>query len=117
MPNIARDKRLNVLAGRAGREGCPSPTERLAPPPPDFHLCPLLPVVYSRVANFFFLILAFFLVLFCTIMPFTVSFQKMDPNLGVIIVGVEITHSDASTIGANFFYVTADVASPRGSAP
>jgi hypothetical protein len=38
-------------------------------------------------------------------MPFAVSFQKMDPNLDVII------------IGANFSYVAADVASPRGRRP
>jgi hypothetical protein len=48
-------------------------------------------------------------VFFCTIMPFAVSFQKMDPNLAAIIIGVNI-------IGANFSYVAADVASPRGSA-
>jgi hypothetical protein len=50
-------------------------------------------------------------------MPFTVSFQKMDPNLGAIIIGAEVTHIDASTIGANFSYVAANAASPRGSAP
>jgi hypothetical protein len=49
-------------------------------------------------------------------MLFTVSFQKMDLNLGAIIIGAEITHIDASIIGANFSYVAADVASPRGSA-
>jgi hypothetical protein len=38
-------------------------------------------------------------------MPFAVSFQKMDPNLDVII------------IGANFSYVAADVGSPRGGGP
>jgi hypothetical protein len=48
-------------------------------------------------------------------MPFAVSFQKMDPNLGAIIIGAEVKHSDASTIGVTFFYVAADVASPRGS--
>jgi hypothetical protein len=53
---------------------------------------------------------------FFTTMPFAVSFQKMDPNLGAIIIGAEVTHSDASTSGANFSYVAADVASPRGSA-
>jgi hypothetical protein len=47
-------------------------------------------------------------------MHFAVSFQKNGPNLGAIIIGAEVTHSDASTIGANFFYVVADVASPRG---
>jgi hypothetical protein len=41
----------------------------------------------------------------------------MDPNLGAIIIGAEVTHIDVSTIDANFSYVTADVASPRGSAP
>jgi hypothetical protein len=50
-------------------------------------------------------------------MPFTVLFQKMDSNLGAIIIGADVTHIDASTIGANFSYVAADVASPRGSAP
>jgi hypothetical protein len=53
---------------------------------------------------------------FCTTMLFAVSFQKMDSNLGAIIIGAEVTHSDASTIGANFSYVAADVASLRGSA-
>jgi hypothetical protein len=38
----------------------------------------------------------------------------MDPNLGAIIIGAEVTHIDASTIGANFSYVAADMASPRG---
>jgi hypothetical protein len=38
----------------------------------------------------------------------------MDPNLSVIIIGAEVTHIDASTIGANFSYMAADVASPRG---
>jgi hypothetical protein len=47
-------------------------------------------------------------------MPFAVSFQKMDLNLGAIIIGAEVTHSDASTIGANIFYVAADVTSPGG---
>jgi hypothetical protein len=41
----------------------------------------------------------------------------MDPNLGDIIIGAEVTHSDASTIGANFSYVAADVASSRRAAP
>jgi hypothetical protein len=54
---------------------------------------------------------------FYTIMPFVVSFQKMDPNLGAIIIGAEVTHSGADIIGANFSYVAANVASPRGSAP
>jgi hypothetical protein len=30
---------------------------------------------------------------FCTIMPFVVSFQKMDPNLDAVIIGAEVTHS------------------------
>jgi hypothetical protein len=50
-------------------------------------------------------------------MPFAVLFQKMDSNLGVIIIGAEVKHSDASTIGANFSYVAPDVANPRGSTP
>jgi hypothetical protein len=50
-------------------------------------------------------------------MPFAVSFQKMNPNLGTIIIGAEVTHNDASTIGANFSYVAADVASLKGSTP
>jgi hypothetical protein len=50
-------------------------------------------------------------------MPFAVSFQKMDPNLGAIIIGAEVTHSGTDIIGANFSYVAGDVASPRGSAP
>jgi hypothetical protein len=54
---------------------------------------------------------------FCTIIPFVVSFQKMDPNLGAVIIGAEVTHSGANIIGANFSYVAADVARPRGSAP
>jgi hypothetical protein len=29
-------------------------------------------------------------------MPFAVSFQKMDPLLGAIIIGIEATHSGAS---------------------
>jgi hypothetical protein len=45
-------------------------------------------------------------------MPFVVLFQKMDPYLGTVIIGAEVTHS-----GANFSYVAADVASLRGSAP
>jgi hypothetical protein len=52
---------------------------------------------------------------FCTIMPFVVSFQKMDPNLDVVIIGAEVTHSGADIISANFSYVAADVASIRGS--
>jgi hypothetical protein len=50
-------------------------------------------------------------------MPFVVSFQKMDPNLDAIIIGVEVTHSDVSTIVTNFSYIAADVASPRGAGP
>jgi hypothetical protein len=49
-------------------------------------------------------------------MPFAVLFYKMDLNLGAIIIGAEVTHSDASTIGANFSYMAVDVASPKGSA-
>jgi hypothetical protein len=48
-------------------------------------------------------------------MPFTVSFQKMNPNLGAIIIGAEVTHSDADIIGASYVYVAADVACDRGS--
>jgi hypothetical protein len=48
-------------------------------------------------------------------MTLVVSFQKIDPNLGTIIIGAEVTHSGADIIGANFSYVAADVASPRGS--
>jgi hypothetical protein len=58
-----------------------------------------------------------FLGFFCTIMLFIVLFQKIDSNLGVVIIGAEVTHSDAGIIGANFSYVAADVASLRGSAP
>lgn len=63
-----------------------------------------------------FRILAFFWV-FCTIMAFAVSFQKIDPNLGAIIIGAEVTHSGADIIGASYVYVAGDVASSRGSAP
>jgi hypothetical protein len=49
-------------------------------------------------------------------MSFIVSFQKIDLNLDAIIIDAEVTHSDVSTIGANFSYVAADVASPRESA-
>jgi hypothetical protein len=38
-------------------------------------------------------------------MPFAVLFQKMDSNLGVIIIGAEVKHSDASTIGATMCYL------------
>jgi hypothetical protein len=47
-------------------------------------------------------------------MTLVVSFQKIDPNLDTIIIGAEVTHSGADIIGANFSYVAADVASPRG---
>jgi hypothetical protein len=40
----------------------------------------------------------------------------MDPNLGAVIIGVEVTHSGGNIIDANFFYVAADVTSLRGSA-
>jgi hypothetical protein len=50
-------------------------------------------------------------------MSFAVSFQKMDPNLGAIIIGAEVTHSGADIIGANFSNAAANVASPKGSAP
>jgi hypothetical protein len=49
-------------------------------------------------------------------MSFVVSFQKMDHNLGAVIIGAVVTHSGADIIVANFSYVAADVASPRGSA-
>jgi hypothetical protein len=50
---------------------------------------------------------------FCTIMPFVVSFKKMDPNLGAIIIGAELTQSGTDIIGANYAYVAGD----RGSTP
>jgi hypothetical protein len=50
-------------------------------------------------------------------MPFVVSFQKMDPYLGAVIIGAEVTHSGANIIDADFSYVAADVASLGGSAP
>jgi hypothetical protein len=40
----------------------------------------------------------------------------MDPNLGDIIIGAEVTQCDVSTIGVNFSYVAGDVVSLRGSA-
>jgi hypothetical protein len=49
-------------------------------------------------------------------MSFAVSFQKLDSNFGIIIIGTEVTHSGTDIIGANFSYVAADVASPKGSA-
>jgi hypothetical protein len=70
----------------------------------------------NRMCTQLFCILAL-LGFFCTIMPFIVSFQKIDPNLGAVIIGAEVTHSGANIIGANFSYVAADVASLRGSAP
>jgi hypothetical protein len=50
-------------------------------------------------------------------MLFVISFQKMDPYLGAVIIGAEVTHSGTNIIGANFSYVAADVASLRGSTP
>jgi hypothetical protein len=48
-------------------------------------------------------------------MFFTVSFQKMNLNLGTII---KVTHNDANIVGANFFYVViVDMTSPMRSAP
>jgi hypothetical protein len=41
----------------------------------------------------------------------------MVSNLDAVIIAVEVTHSGADIIGANFSYATADVASLRGSAP
>jgi hypothetical protein len=46
-------------------------------------------------------------------MPFVVSFKKMDPNLGAIIIGAELTQSGTDIIGANYAYVAGD----RGSTP
>jgi hypothetical protein len=40
---------------------------------------------------------------FFTNMPFAVSFQKMDPLLGAIIIGAEATHSGATFFGASIF--------------
>mgnify|MGYP004563034593 CR=1 FL=1 len=37
---------------------------------------------------------------FPTIMPLAVSFQKMDPMLGAIIIGAEDVCAGANTIGA-----------------
>jgi hypothetical protein len=37
---------------------------------------------------------------FPTIMPLAVSFQKMDPMLGAIIIGAELVCAGATTIGA-----------------
>jgi hypothetical protein len=50
-------------------------------------------------------------------MSFVVSFQKMDPYLGVVIIGAEVTHSGVNYVGANFSYVAAAMASLRGSTP
>jgi hypothetical protein len=36
-------------------------------------------------------------------MPFAVSFQKMDPLLGAIIIGAEATHSGATFFAAIIF--------------
>jgi hypothetical protein len=36
---------------------------------------------------------------FCTIMPLAVSFQKMDPSLGVVIIGAEVVCPGANIIG------------------
>jgi hypothetical protein len=47
-------------------------------------------------------------------MPFTVLFQKMDPNLGAIIIGVEVTYSGADIIRTNFYYVAGDMKVPEG---
>ena len=41
----------------------------------------------------------------------------MDPNLGAIIIGAELTHSGAVIIGANYAYVAADTAGDRWSTP
>jgi hypothetical protein len=50
-------------------------------------------------------------------MPFTVSFEKMNPNLGAIIIGAEVTHIGAGIIGASYVHVAVGVACDRGSAP
>jgi hypothetical protein len=52
---------------------------------------------------------------FCTIMPFTVSLQKMDDGLGTVIIGVEPTRYDTKINGVCFADVDGDVA--KGSAP
>jgi hypothetical protein len=41
--------------------------------------------------------------------------SKNLPQPDVIIIGAEVTHTDAEIIDANISYVAADVASPRGS--
>jgi hypothetical protein len=38
---------------------------------------------------------------FCTIMPLAVSFQKMDPWLGAVIIGAELLCAGANNIGAH----------------
>jgi hypothetical protein len=76
---------------------------------------PIRPVVATNAI--FFCILAFFGFFFAQLCPLQFHFKKMDPNLIAIIIVAEVTHSDASTIGANFSYVADDVASLRGSAP
>jgi hypothetical protein len=50
-------------------------------------------------------------------MSFAVSFQKIDPNLSVIIIGAELTYSGVVIIGTNYAYVAADAAGDRGSTP
>jgi len=47
-----------------------------------------------------------FRVFFPTNTPLTVSFQKMDPYLGAVIIGAELPCAGANTIGA----YTSDVA-------
>jgi hypothetical protein len=51
---------------------------------------------------------------FCINMTFAVLFQKMDPNLGAIIIGVEPSQSAVNSIGANQSYVDANVAGGWG---
>jgi hypothetical protein len=40
------------------------------------------------------------LFVFCTIMPFAVLFQKLDPRLGAIIIGAELMCDGANINGA-----------------
>jgi hypothetical protein len=47
---------------------------------------------------------------FCINMTFAVLFQKMDPNLGAIIIGVEPSQSGVNSIGANQSYMDTNVA-------
>jgi hypothetical protein len=42
-----------------------------------------------------------FLGFFCTTIPFIVSFQKINPLLGAIIIGAEATHAGATIFGAS----------------